>query len=144
LNCKIQIAKNKEIRGEVVRQMNYRSIEYNDEECKLNPKILIDLLELIQKNEITENVGKKLVERIIDSGESPNEIVKKEDLSKVSDEENLISVVSEVIEANPKAVEDYKAGKNDSLNFLMGQVMKKTKGRADANKVIEILKENIK
>lgn len=129
---------------EVIRQLNYRSIEYKDKECKLNSEILIELFDLIQKREITENVGKKLVERIIDSGESPREIVKKECLSKISEDENLISITLEVIESNQKVVEDYKAGKKEALNFLMGQIMKKTKGRADANKVIEILKENIK
>jgi len=129
---------------QVIRQLNYRGIEYNDVECKLNTKILTELFELIQQNEITENVGKKMVERIIDSGESPKEIVKKENLNKLGDDEHLVSVAVEVINSNPKVVEDYKTGKKEALNFLMGQVMKQTKGRAEASKVIEILKKNIK
>jgi len=126
---------------EVLRQLNYRGIELR--ESKLNSKIIIELLKLISKGEITDSVGKKILERVIDSGESPKEIVKKEKLEKVSGSDELSKVADEVIKENPAAVEDYKAGKQESLNFLMGQVMKKMSGRAAADVVIKLLRKKL-
>lgn len=123
---------------EVLRQLNYRGIELN--ESKLNSKIMIELLELVKENEITESTGKKLVERIIDTGERPGEIVKKEGLGRVSGADELSRIVDEVIKENPESVDDYKAGNNKVLNFLMGKVMQKMHRRADANVVIKLLR----
>lgn len=126
---------------EVLGQLNYRGLEYN--ECKLNEKILIELLELVESNAITETVGKKLLERVIDSGESPKQLVEKEKLGKVSGVDQLEGVVSEVIKENKQAIADYKSGKPEALNFLMGSIMKKMKGRADFNVAMKLLKEKI-
>jgi len=126
---------------EVLRQLNYRGIELR--ESKLNSKIMIELLQLFSAGEITESVGKKLLERVIDSGESPKKIVKTEKLEKVSGSDELSKVAEEVIKENPDAVEDYKAGKQEALNFLMGRVMQKMRGRADADVVIKLLRERL-
>ena len=80
---------------------------------------------------------------MIDSGESPEEIVKKEGLGRVDSREGLESVVSEVLAENSEAVADYRAGNTDTLNFLMGKVMQKMRGRADAGTVIMILKKKL-
>jgi len=127
---------------EVLRQLNYRSIKLL--ESKLNAKILSELLNLITEDKITENTGKKLLERIIDTGESPIDIVKEEQHEKVSDEEKLKIVVNEVVKENEQAVKDYLSGKNEALNFLMGKVMQKMKRRADTKIVIKLLKEKLK
>jgi len=126
---------------EVLRQLNYRGIELR--ESKLNAKIIVELLQLFIKKEITENVGKKLLERIIDTGESPREIIQKEKLGRISGEDELSQVATVVISENAQPVADYKSGKPEALNFLMGQVMKKMKGRADAGVVIKLLKEKL-
>jgi len=124
---------------EVMRQLNYRDIEWSDEKNKLNKKILSDLFVLLANNSITENTGKKILERVIDSGELPGEIVKKENLMIECDDDVLEKVVNEVIEKNQKAFNDYKAGNKSSMNFLVGQIMKGTRGKADNKKVREIL-----
>lgn len=127
---------------EVLRQLNYRSIELS--ESKLTPEIIIELLSLVQSSEITESTGKKLLERVIDSGESPGKIVSAEKLGVVSDGSELESVVSEVVSENPQAAQDYKEGKNEALNFLMGSVMGKMRGRADASLTRKLLADEIK
>ena len=126
---------------EVLRQLNYRSIEFN--ESKLDEKILAELFQLVESKTITESVGKKLLERIIDSGESPNDIVKKESLGKISEESQLSAVADEVLKENQQAVADYKSGRQEALNFLMGQVMKRMKGRADFNITMKLLQDKI-
>ncbi|MFH1125885.1 MAG: Asp-tRNA(Asn)/Glu-tRNA(Gln) amidotransferase subunit GatB, partial [Candidatus Altiarchaeota archaeon] len=126
---------------EVLGQLNYRGIEYN--ECKLSERILIELLALVESGEITEAVGKKLVERVIDSGESPKAVVLKEGLGRVSGVCQLEGVVDEVLKENLQAVADYRLGKQEALNFLMGGVMRRMKGRADFNVVRELLKKKI-
>lgn len=127
---------------EVLRQLNYRGIELS--ESQLNSKIMIELIELITDSEITESTGKKLVERVIDSGEGPKKIVSDEGMGRISGADELSSVACDVINENPQAVLDYNAGRNGALNFLMGQVMRKMKGRADAGVVIKLLKEKLK
>jgi aspartyl-tRNA(Asn)/glutamyl-tRNA(Gln) amidotransferase subunit B len=129
------------ISREVLRQLNYRSIEYS--ESKLNEKIITELLELVAGDEVTDNVGKKLLERVIDSGESPKAIVGKEKLGKVSGEDELTRVAEEVLSENKQAVSDYRAGKKEALNYLMGKVMSKMRGRADVSTVRSILSERL-
>jgi len=126
---------------EVLAQLNYRGVSLS--KTKLSEKIFLEFLELIEKRTITETVGKKLLERIIDSGESPNEIVEKEKLGKVEDVGKLEKAVEEAIKENPGPVNDYNSGKKEAMNFLMGQVMRKMEGRADARKVVELLKQKL-
>lgn len=126
---------------EVLRQLNYRGIDLT--ESKLNSEIIIELLDLVQKNEITENTGKKILERIIDTGESPRRIVQDENLGRISEADELSAVADAVIKENPDAVRDYKSGKNEALNFLMGMVMKKMQRRADVGVVVELLRKKL-
>ena len=129
------------ISQEVNRQLNYRTSELM--ETKLNSAIMVELLTLLQNKEITENVGKKLLERVIDSGESPLKIVKDEKLGKVSCGDKLAEVVAEVVAENEDAVDDYKSGNKTAINFLMGKVMQKMRGAAEAKTVISMLKEKL-
>lgn len=73
----------------------------------------------------------------------PKELVEELGLTVIRDEDALVKAVEEAIKNNPKAVEDYLNGKKEALNFLMGQVMRLTRGRADPKRVIELLKERL-
>jgi len=126
---------------EVLRQLNYRGIDI--EESKLSAKIVLELVELLRSKEITENTGKKLLERVIDTGESPKDIVARECLGAVSGVDELSCAADNVIAKNGKAVSDYKEGKKEAINYLMGQVMKEMKGRADSKVIIGILKAKL-
>jgi aspartyl-tRNA(Asn)/glutamyl-tRNA(Gln) amidotransferase subunit B len=126
---------------EVLAQLNYRDASLSD--TKLTLENFLNLLSLIKDKSITDVVAKKLLERIIDSGESPSEVVKKESLGVIKDEGALIQAVKEVIAENITSVSDYKSGKKEAMNFLMGQVMKKMKGRADAKAISSMLSKEL-
>lgn len=122
---------------EVLAQLNYRGVLLS--ETKLDLRISLELLELIKSKSITDVTAKKLLERVIDSGESPKAIVAKEGLGVVSDSGELEKAIKEAISENPGPAGDYRAGKKEALNFLVGQVMRKMKGRADAKKTGELM-----
>jgi len=126
---------------EVLAQLNLRGKAISD--TKLSQKIFLELIALLEQGIITDAVAKKLLERVIDSGESPKAVVEKEKLGKVSDEGALGAAVDKIISANPGPVSDYRAGKKEAANFLMGQVMREMGGKADAGIVMKLLNERL-
>ena len=71
-------------------------------------------------------------------------IIEEENLSQIDDDSLIVKLVNESFDENPKVVEDFKSGKDWVANFFVGQVMKKTKGQANPNKTLEIIKKEIK
>jgi len=126
---------------EVLAQLNYKGLEIY--ETRYTSDNLGELFELLQNKKITEGTAKKILERIAESGESPKEIVKAEGLEAVSDAGELGKAVAEVVSENPNPVNDYRNGKKEALNFLMGRVMQKMRGRADPKTVRELLEKEI-
>ncbi|VVB50817.1 Aspartyl/glutamyl-tRNA(Asn/Gln) amidotransferase subunit B [uncultured archaeon] len=124
---------------EVTAQINFRGVEYD--ETKLSNKILVSWLRLIEHKKVTDIVAKKLLERFIDSGEDPTEIVKKEGLAVVADTSALAQVVEAVLKENSQAAADLKSGNTKSMNFLMGKVMKQMRGAADADTTRKLIDE---
>jgi aspartyl-tRNA(Asn)/glutamyl-tRNA(Gln) amidotransferase subunit B len=100
---------------------------------------IAELLDLIAGGTISGKQGKGVLERAFATGEMPGLIVAREGISQLSDAGELERVVDEVIAENPQAVEDYRAGKTNALGFLVGQVMKRTKGRARPDVVNPLL-----
>lgn len=101
---------------------------------------MLEILEMLSRSKITEDGAVEIIRTILDKGGTPGEIVAEKGLLRV--EENIVAVAArEAIQENPAAVADYKGGKREALNFLVGQVMKKTRGRADAKVVREMLLE---
>ncbi|MCS4538873.1 MAG: Asp-tRNA(Asn)/Glu-tRNA(Gln) amidotransferase subunit GatB [Thaumarchaeota archaeon] len=106
-------------------------------DMKFKPKDLAELARKVEKKELTENTAKSVVIKAIEQGKSTFEFAKEG--AAITDEKSIMDAVKEVFEANPKAVEDAKSDPK-AINFLMGQLMKATKGRADhelARKTIE-------
>ena len=115
------------IRRELPRVLNYNKKTLKD--SGIEPAHMIDLLKLIQSGKITEKIGQQLINKL---GEGPydiNEYVKKEGIEVVADASELEKLCKEAISESPQAVEEYKAGKEKALNFVVGLVMKKTKGK---------------
>ncbi|MSS44247.1 Asp-tRNA(Asn)/Glu-tRNA(Gln) amidotransferase subunit GatB [Anaerosalibacter bizertensis] len=131
------------VMGDVLRRINDEELDIKD--LKFTPKDLGDLLELIEEGKISNNIGKKVLRDMFDTGKSPNKIVKEKGLIQISDEGALKEIVEKVIEKNEQSVIDYKDGKDRALGFLVGQIMKETRGKANpqlANKLIlEIIDE---
>ncbi|HLC61283.1 MAG TPA: Asp-tRNA(Asn)/Glu-tRNA(Gln) amidotransferase subunit GatB [Candidatus Nanoarchaeia archaeon] len=130
------------IRRELVRVLNYNKKELN--ETGVNEKHIIALLKLIQNKKITDNIGQQIIEKLVENPFDVNEYVKKEKLEAVSDVSELEKYCREAIAENPNAVEDYRKGEAKALNFIVGSVMKKTKGKATPKEVNEIILKLIK
>jgi aspartyl-tRNA(Asn)/glutamyl-tRNA(Gln) amidotransferase subunit B len=109
----------------------------------ITPQGLADLLTQIERGAISGKQAKDALGKAYASGEQPGAIITREGVSQISDTSELDGIVAEVIAANPKPVEDYRAGKTSALQFLVGQVMKRTKGRAKPDAVMPIIERQL-
>ncbi|WP_017981110.1 Asp-tRNA(Asn)/Glu-tRNA(Gln) amidotransferase subunit GatB [Methanocaldococcus villosus] len=131
------------IRNELRRSLNYHKV--NLYESGINEKHMIELIKLIKDEVISQKIAKELIdELVINRGKKlPTEIVEEKGLKVIKDDNFLEKAVEQAINENQKAVEDYLSGKKEALNFLVGQVMKLTKGRAEPKKVVELLRQKL-
>ncbi len=129
----------------ILNELFARLKESNQEliEAKVKPGQLSGLIELVEKGAITPKSAKEVFEEMFATGRDAGTIVKDKGLSQLSDEGAIADAVDKTIAANPKAVTDFRAGKEASLNFLIGGVMKETKGRANKDLVTKLLREKL-
>ena len=123
---------------ETMRRLKEHEIEIN--EIKLSNDNFIKLLELIKDEKVSNNSAKKIFREIFETNEDPEKVMKEKGLEQNNDPNFLINLVKEVINDNPQSVDDFKAGKDRAVGYLMGQVMKKSQGKAnpqDANKLVQ-------
>lgn len=137
--CKNAKATSNWIMGDFARMLNESEIEIQD--SKVTPELLAKLIILIDKGTISSKIAKTIFEDMFSSGKDPEEIVKEKGLVQISDEGEILKIVQEVIANNPQSVADYKAGKDRAIGFLVGQIMKQTKGKANPAMVNKMLLE---
>ncbi len=130
------------LNGEMARMMNVDEIS-DMSKTKVKPAGLATLVEKFRKRELNNNSAKQVFEVMYTDGTDPETIIKHLGLAVVSGANSLGPIVDEVIENNEKAVVDFLAGKEASLKFLMGQVMKATRGQADAMQATEMIREKL-
>ncbi len=123
--------------GDFSRLLNAANIEI--ENARVSPDLLAEMLSLIDKGTVSGPAAKAVFEEMFYTGKRASEIVAEKKLSQISDSCELRKVVKRVVADNPKAVADYKAGKQQALTFVTGQVMKATRGRANPALVKDIL-----
>jgi len=109
------------------------------EDARLTGQALAELVAMVEAGRVTANNAHRLVPELLFEGGDPEALVRERGLAALSDEASLAPLVDEVLAANPEAVASYAGGDKKSLNFLMGQVMKRSQGKADPAKVREIL-----
>ncbi|TCW38861.1 Asp-tRNA(Asn)/Glu-tRNA(Gln) amidotransferase subunit GatB [Laceyella sacchari] len=109
----------------------------------MTPAHLAGMIQLIQKGTISTKIAKKVFKEMLETGKEPNVIVEEKGLVQISDEGQLREEVTKVLAANQESVEDLKNGKDRALGFLVGQVMKATKGKANPQLVNKLIKEEI-
>lgn len=124
--------------------MNSLGQELDMEGFKISPEEFAELMVLIFHKELSSTGAKTALKEMAETGLHPEQIMKEKDLGQVSDINELDVIVEKVISDNPKAVADLKAGKEASLKFLIGMVMRETKGRANPQVAEEILKKKLK
>lgn len=127
------------IMGDFASKLNEAEIAIN--ESKIKPEDLAELIKLIDNNTISSKIAKKVFEEMFETGKEPKQIVEEKGLVQITDEGALKEIVAKVVENNPKSVEDYKAGRDKAIGFLVGQIMKETKGKANPGIVNKMLVE---
>ena len=129
------------VAGDLLGYLKAKGIPYD--RIPVSPENLSEMLRLIKEGTISGKIGKDVLLKMIESGRDAATIVKEEGLTQVSDDSELGNVVESVLGQNPAAVADYLSGKQNAIGFLVGQVMKATRGRANPAKVNAILKEKM-
>ncbi len=123
--------------GEFNRLLNLKSSNFDD--IKFNSSDLANLILIYFENKINNKILKTVFEEMWDTGSKPEDIISSKNLGIISNTDELESTISTIIDNNPKAVEDFKAGKEQSKKFLLGQVMRETKGQADPKVSAELI-----
>lgn len=126
---------------EFLRLLNTSNMEA--QEAKLTPSHLVEMLLLIDKGTISGKIAKTVFEEMFVTGKRAAQIIEKKGLMQISDESQLAGIVDEVLAAYPEVVEDYRKGKKKALGFLVGQVMKSTRGKANPQMVNKLLLSKI-
>lgn len=114
------------------------------DKVNITPGMIKDLIDLIDKKTISSKQAKEVFECMIETGKEPNLIVKEKGMMQITDEEEILNVIKEVFEENEEEVRAYNPEKGRMIDFFVGQVMKKTKGKANPSKTMEMLKEELK
>ncbi|MEK3980272.1 Asp-tRNA(Asn)/Glu-tRNA(Gln) amidotransferase subunit GatB [Psychrobacillus sp. FSL K6-2836] len=127
--------------GEVSAYLNADQKELKD--IGLTPANLSGMIKLITDGTISSKIAKKVFKELADNGGDAAEVVKAKGLVQISDEGALREIVTATLDANPQSIEDFKNGKDRAIGFLVGQIMKATKGQANPPLVNKILNEEI-
>ncbi len=126
---------------EVLHYLNEHGIGID--EFPLAPERLAELIKLTLDSTLSSTIAKEVFAKACADGRSPKEIVEQEGLAQISDTSELEKLIEEAIAANPKAVEDYRAGKKKALGALVGYIMRATKGKANPRMLNEMLAQKL-
>lgn len=129
------------ITGELLGYLNANGLELD--EVKISGQGLGEMIQLIEKGTISNKIAKTVFKSWVETGKSPQQIVEEQGLVQISDESAILAVVDAVIAANPQSVEDFRNGKDKAIGFLVGSVMKETKGKANPGLVNKLLTERL-
>ena len=129
------------IMGEMMRLLAEENSEIGA--CKITPAALAQVVELIHAGTISHGAGKQIIEILFKTGGDPQQIIDEKGLAQVSDDSELEKWADKSIEEHPKPVDEYRAGNSASINFLMGQVMKMSRGKANPGAVMQLLKQKL-
>ena len=114
-----------------------------DRALVVKPDSLIELIRFVDEGSLSNLSAKEVLNKMLDSHKSAGQIVKQDGLTQISDSGALDQIIQEVIKENSKSVDDYRSGKSNAVMFLVGQVMKRSKGRANPKLVQELLKKRL-
>lgn len=130
------------IMGDLLGYLNSNGLELGD--VKLTGQGLGEMINLIEKGTISSKIAKTVFKEMLQSGKLPGQVVEEQGLVQISDEGAILAIVKEVVANNPASVQDYKAGKDKAIGFLVGQVMKQSKGKANPGLVNKLLVDVLK
>jgi len=128
--------------GDLLREL--KKDEREIDQCPLTPLHLAEMLKMIKEGTISGKIAKDVFEEMYRTGEHPATIVKEKGWIQILDEAEIARAIQRVVDANPKLVDDYRKGKEKLFGFLVGEVMKETKGKANPKLVNELLRKKLK
>ncbi|HEY5638610.1 MAG TPA: Asp-tRNA(Asn)/Glu-tRNA(Gln) amidotransferase subunit GatB [Dehalococcoidia bacterium] len=129
------------VTGDFARLLNAENSEIQD--AKVTPEDLAALIDLQEAGTISGKTAKAVFEEMFASGKAPAAIVEEQGLEQITSSDEVVTSVEKVISENAKAVEDYRGGKEEAIKFLVGQVMRETRGRASPDVAAELLREKL-
>ncbi len=129
------------IMSDIAGYLNAEKLSIN--EIKLTPEALAEMVKLIEDGTISNKIGKDLLPELLSNGGSPKEIVESKGLSQISDQDEIEAMIDEVLSANPDELAKFRAGKTKLKGFFVGQVMKRTGGRADPKLTNQLLAKKL-
>jgi len=129
------------VEGELFRKMKEKS--QNIVSVPIEPAGLVELLYFLDKGDINQQTAKRIFSHMFEAGKSATTLIKEQGLSQLSNRDDLKKLILKVLQENPKAIEDFQKGKQTSIGFLIGAVMKKTAGKANPSLVSEILRKEL-
>ncbi|MDP8261015.1 MAG: Asp-tRNA(Asn)/Glu-tRNA(Gln) amidotransferase subunit GatB [Candidatus Kappaea frigidicola] len=128
--------------GPVLSELKNIDKDFNT--TKLDSQELIEMIKLVKENKVNAKKAKEeILPEIIENYKKTNDVLKEKDILQVSDETELNAFIKQVISENEKSVNDYQQGKKSAIMYLVGQVMRLSKGKADAQKVKELLEKKL-
>jgi len=126
---------------ELLRVLNYNKTSLDSPDIDIKPEHFIELLKLLQQKKITEEQAKKTLNKFIPKSFSPEKDFKGNE--RITNIKEIEQIAEKIIKEHKKAVEDFKKGEKSALNFLLGQIMKESKGRADSRIARDILEKRL-
>jgi len=127
--------------GEVLRNMKERAIDIAG--VPITPAALAGLIAIVEKGTISSTVAKDVFAKMYETGRSASDIVAADGLAQISDTSSLEPIVRRIVDANPDIIAEIRGGKDRKFQFLVGQVMKETKGKGDPKIVTDLMKAAI-
>lgn len=118
--------------------------DLEDAEIKITSKSLYELITLIEEGKISNTAGREVFEEMFNTGASAGDVVKAKGLTQISDTSEIEKIISDVLDANPQSIADFADGKAQAAGFLMGQIMKASKGSANPKVAKELLEDQLK
>jgi len=130
------------IMGDLLGYLNANGLELDD--VKLTGQGLGEMIGLLENGTISSKIAKIVFKGMLETGKSAQAIVEEQGLVQISDEGAIMAIVDQVIAANPQSVADFQAGKDKAIGFLVGQIMKETKGKANPGLVNKLIMDRLK
>ncbi len=130
------------IMGDLIRYLNEGKVEI--ENSPISPEKLVGMLKFIDEGIISGKMAKDVFEKMFKTGKNASQIVNENGITQITDENKLMEIVDRVIRENSKSIKDFNQGKEKALNYLVGQVMRCTKGRAKPDFVFKAIKQRVK
>ncbi len=130
------------IMGELLRELKQQGVDIK--RCPVNPENLANMLKLIQQGVISGKIAKQVFEEMYRTGATAQDIVKAKGLEQITDTQQILSIIDQVIQQNPDSVAAYKAGKTRIIGFLIGQVMQLSRGKANPQVLNKLLADRLK